>query len=259
MTKVGVLALALVGCGPMEFSPWETNVSDRDLTEKHLLKLGDGGDFKPFTVGILGDSQAVVAEFQNARDVVNLREEVAFSLLAGDITDRGMAREFKFVGEILGGFVKPILTVVGNHDGLNNGDALYKKMFGPLDYTFKYRGITFVMWNNNAYEWDVNLGWLEKAVNGAPGRVVVVSHQPPYSLAMSDDQEVAWAKIRKSPKLIASVHGHHHSFNFFKEEGLPVYTVDRVEESHHGLMRIYEDRVEFFNCSVECVPVEEVK
>lgn len=246
----------LSSCGRMELSPWDHSVSETDLTEKHLLRLGVGSDsLKPFTVALLGDPQAVLAEFESARNLVNLRSEVSFSLIAGDITDRGMSREFKFVGDIIGGFVKPVLTVVGNHDGLNNGDKIYKRMFGPLDYSFTYNGITFVMWNNNAYEWDVNLQWLSDTVNGSKGKVVVISHQPPYSMAMTPEQEDIWEKIRRSPKMLASVHGHHHSFNYFEEMGLPVYTVDRVEKSHYGLMKIAENGISFYNCNTKCLEV----
>jgi Icc protein len=254
-----VVLLFLLSCGPMEFSPWDSTPPNTDLTEKHLLRLGKGGAFKPFTVAILGDPQARPAAFRDTRDVVNMRTDVSFSLVAGDITDRGMAREYKFVNEVLSGFIKPVLTVVGNHDGLNNGSALYQKMFGSLDYTFIYNEVTFVMWNDNGYEWDVSMEWLDNAIKSAPGKVVVVSHQSPYSGALTSEQEVIWERIRKSPKLIGSVHGHYHHFEFHKENGLPIYIVDRVEESHHGLMRIEKDRVEFFNCSVECVKVEDRK
>lgn len=245
------LLLLLVGCG-MEFSPWDAKAPNNDLTAKHLGMLGGGISGKPFTVAIMGDPQAVPEAFNNTVSVVNQRKDVDFSLIAGDITDRGMRREYVFVDNVIKRALKPVLTVVGNHDGLNNGDALYKQMFGPLDYSFVYNGITFVMWNNNAYEWSVNLGWLEQTILNAPSKVVVVSHQAPYSLAMTPTEEATWKRIRKSPKMIASIHGHSHAYNFFKEDGLPVYTVDRVEQSHFGLVKFDGNKVSFSNCDVLC-------
>ena len=119
------------------------------------------------------------------------------------------------------------------------------------------------MWNNNSYEWEVDLDWLDKETVGR-SHIVVMSHQPPYSGTLSDEQEERWETIRSRGNIIASVHGHVHNFNYKHEiygdwetgrSDVYVYTVDRVTNSHYGTMTIYSDRVEFENCSPFCSEV----
>lgn len=255
MIKSILLALLLVSCGPPEFSPWQSNPEHHDLTAKHLNWLAQtDGDFEPFTIAISGDPQAVVGHFRRVIDITNTKD-VAFLAVLGDITDLGMRREWIWIGDSIERSNKPVLTVVGNHDGLMNGSDIYDKMFGPRNYSFTYKNIKFVFWNNNYYEWgDPDLDWLEHEID-SHDRVVVMSHQPPGSGTLTTAHEDRWEQIRTNPNLIASLHGHVHSYGYKQEDDLPIYTVDRVTNSHYGTMTIYEDHVEFSNCDPVCTEV----
>jgi calcineurin-like phosphoesterase family protein len=89
------------------------------------------------------------------------------------------------------------------------------------------------MWNNNHYEWNIDLNWLEQEAQYHPS--VVLSHQPPYSGTLTEEQENRWYKIRHSSGVVASIHGHMHKFNHTYEDGLPIFTVERVENSAYGI------------------------
>lgn len=251
------LILSISGCGgPMQYSPWQSNPPNNDLTAKHLNELSkaDTGVYEEFKIAILGDPQAVIGHLDRAASVINSRGDIDFTVIVGDITDRGMQQEFIWINDVLSKFNKPILTVVGNHDGLNNGKKLYAEMFGPFNYSFIYKDVKFVMWNNNAYEWSVDVEWLAREVE-SHHRVVVLSHQPPGDGALSSAQEQRWKEIRQHPNLIASIHGHVHHYNFRQEDALPIYTVDRVTGSHYGTVTFGEE-LRFHNCAPVC---EEVK
>jgi predicted phosphodiesterase len=253
MVKYLLILLLISACGMPEFSPWQADVEHHDLTAKHLAWLDHtDGEFEPFTVAISGDPQAVVGHFRRVIDIVNRRSDVEFLTVLGDITDHGLKSEWVWIGDSIEKSNKPVLTVVGNHDGLNNGQDIYNRMFGPFNYSFIYKNVKFVMWNNNAYEWgSPDFRWLRQEVDSHQ-RVVVMSHQPPYSGTLTISDEIVWEDIRTNPNIIASLHGHVHNFNFKYEGELPIYTVDRVTDSHYGTVTIYEDSVVMENCSPVC-------
>jgi 3',5'-cyclic-AMP phosphodiesterase len=245
------LASLLASCGT-EFSPWQNDAPATNLTQKHLEKLEHKTG--SFTVAITGDSQAVYGDFAKTITRINSRTDVDFTLLAGDITDRGLLKEFKLAVDIIQRAHKPVLTVVGNHDGLSYGKDLYRDTFGDLNYSFDYGGYRFVAWNNNNYEWDVDVGWLEERV-ASHSKVVVFSHQPPDQHSLIPEISERWAKVRKSSNLKASVHGHTHSHNFYREGNLPVYTVERVLGGSYGLMKFEDGRISFYDCQSVCAEV----
>lgn len=250
-----VIALAVTGCYSPEYSPWQSDIDHHDLTKTNLRKLKNGS--LPFTIAITGDPQAVVGDFDEVKLQINKRRDVSFSVVLGDITDRGLKREWNLAADIINSFDKPVLTVVGNHDGLSNAKSIYPKMFGPYNYSFYYGGVKFVMWNNNFYEWgDPDFDWLEKEVlDQYP--VIVMSHQPPYSGTLLEHHEDRWYQIRSGGDIIASLHGHQHSWGFYEEDGVDIYAVDRVSGTHYGIMKIDgELNISFKNCSPVCLEVK---
>jgi predicted phosphodiesterase len=187
-------------------------------------------------------------------DIVINDSGAEFTLVLGDLTDRGLQQEFNWFADIVKRFDKPVLTVVGNHDGLSKGKDIYREMFGEFNYSFIYRDIKFIAWNNNPYEFNApDLGWLRDEVE-SHSRVIVYAHQPPYGGSITDAQEAEWKEIRQSPNMIASIHGHTHKFNYYVEAGtgVPVYTTSRVENTKFGYMEIKADGVVFSECSPEC-------
>ena len=259
MIKVLSLLL-LIGCGTPEYSPWQSNPSKRDLTAKHLAWLNSKNITAPFKVALTGDPQAVVGHFNRVKDAINSRNDIDFAVVLGDITDRGLKREWDWIGDIVEEFDVPLLTVVGNHDGLNNAKDIYPAMFGPFNYTFNIDGLEFVMWNNNRYEWGTpDFGWLANSVAGY--KAVVMSHQPPDNDALTADDNYIWTNIRSQGNIRASVHGHVHHYSYKHETydkgvEVDVYTVDRVTGTHYGVMSVDEQyNITFENCSSTCVKV----
>lgn len=247
-----LLLFLLVGCGSPEYTPWGYHPKDKKLTKTHIDRLGEL-PFESFKVALAADSQAVVGHFDNVRKKIN-DSGAEFTLVLGDLTDRGLQQEFNWFADIVKRFDKPVLTVVGNHDGLSKGKDIYREMFGEFNYSFIYRDIKFIAWNNNPYEFNApDLGWLRDEVE-SHSRVIVYAHQPPYGGSITDAQEAEWKEIRQSPNMIASIHGHTHKFNYYVEAGtgVPVYTTSRVENTKFGYMEIKADGVVFSECSPEC-------
>jgi len=245
----------LIGCQDyIEYNPWQSKAKYKDLTRKNIERLQPSKIPGKVRVALLGDPQAVPGHLENAVGRINQYNDIDFVLILGDITDRGLLREWNWVGDILKKFKEPVLTVVGNHDGLNKGSKIYQDMFGPLDYTFTYEGIKFILWNNNKLEWpDLNFRYLY-AEHDTDLPVVLAAHQPPESGTLNDSDEYIWQDIRNKGKQIASVHGHMHNFNYQKDNDVSIYTVDRVTGSHFGIMDIdlKTKQVSFQNCTPQC-------
>ena len=266
MTAVGVALrccmmglLCVAGCDiEIQFSPWQSNVPARDLTATHLAKLTktDTASFEPFTVAVAADVHVDAGELREIARALNGRGDIAFLLLVGDLTDLGTLLEFTWLHKTIEECDFPVLTVVGNHDGLGNGPTIYNRMFGAFNYSFVYRDVQFVMWNNNPDEWgDPDLEWLEQQVaSHTPS--VIVAHQPPLTAPAPEED---WKYVRQGGSVIATVHGHIHCFDYYIEDGLvPVYTVDKVRGGNYGLIEFGDSGLRFFNCGPgQCEEVSE--
>ena len=252
--KLLVLPILLSACAP-EYSPWQSDVDSDQLTRKNIERLADTGLLEPFKIAIIGDPQVVHGSFRNAKDIIN-KHNVDFTVIAGDLTDRGLKREWEWVGDIVKDFKKPVFTVVGNHDGLNKGNDIYKRMFGSLNYAFTYKQHRFIMWNNNKYEWGApDFDWLEKQASSLNS--IIISHQPPYSGTLNAEEEERWRRIRQNGNVVSNIHGHLHHYNLVIENGIPIYTVERVEDSKWGMMEVDEGVVTFSNCQRRCEVISE--
>jgi len=246
----------LAACGG-EYSPWQSKPTHTGITDYNLkwLQTLDNGSSEPFSFMLAGDPQAIPGQMDNVVDRFN-SGDATFLAIAGDLTDMGFMKEYELLDRALSKAVKPVLTVVGNHDGLNNSKKIYQEMFGPLNYSFSYRDVTFVMWNNNGYEWSVDLDWLEEQVI-AHKQVVVIAHQPPDGGALSASQEERWTAIRQHPSYIASLHGHVHKAYFKRENGKPIYVVDRMHGSAHAIVSFSYGSVTIDRCNPGCERVAE--
>jgi predicted phosphodiesterase len=248
----------LAACGKTaENSPWSQDVPYESLTATHLARLASvGGPASDFKVALIGDPQMVQGDFREAIKKIN-EMDVDFVAVLGDLTDLGLRREWLWVGDAIARSRHPVLTVVGNHDGLSKGSAIYKKMFGEYNYSFVHKGVKFVMWNNNFLEFGPpEVAWLDGEVSSHE-RVVVMAHQPPGEDVMPTETLDAWRTVRGKKSYKASLHGHLHKFGFYNETETDtlVYTVSQVSNAVFGVMTVKADKIIFQNCTTECVEV----
>lgn len=256
---VSVICLLPSSCSSPEYSPWAKNVKYKDLTAKNLAKLSnqntENGDFK---VAFIADPQAVFGNLRKIVDITNIRSDIDFLAVAGDITDVGLKVEWELVGDILEKSNKPYLTVVGNHDGLSKGKEIYQKMFGRFNYTLEYKGIKFIFWNNNLYEWGVpEFEWLKREVSSHPNSYVI-THQPPDSGTLSVEQEDMWLEIRKLENYKMTIAGHLHKFNYKvePETDKPVFIIERADDTNYGIVEFIDKIPYAYTCNSQCDRVE---
>lgn len=245
--------LGLAGCDMIEFSPNDYRVPEEftDLTAKNLAQL----QAKPLAAGdtlrfvFTGDSQRFYDEVGELVESVNQRNDIQFVMVAGDISDFGLAREMRWVDERLRKLNVPYLTVVGNHDQIGNGRATYQHIYGPLNYSFVYGDTKFVMVDTNGREYNFNgripdMGWLNAQLGAPDGaqRQIVVSHVPPtnedFDPAVHDNYVKA---LRETPNLVFEMNGHNHDYGVTQpyEDGVTYVNSDSFEKRHYMVVTVW--------------------
>ena len=140
--------MGLAGCEMIEFSPNDHRVAEEftSLTEKNLAKLAarplPAGDTLRFI--FTDDSQQFYDEAESLVASANRQLGISLLMVAGDISDFGLAREMQWVDEKLRRLTVPYVTVIGNHDLVGNGRPTYRHIFGAFNYSFVYGNTKFV-------------------------------------------------------------------------------------------------------------------
>jgi 3',5'-cyclic-AMP phosphodiesterase len=228
------------GCdNPFSFSPFEARTPDelRNTTEKNLRMIEeiDNSHDTVYSVALLSDSHYHFDDLRDAIEDINARKDIAFLIVAGDITENGLQKEFELFHRIMAGSNRPYLTVIGNHDYLSNGAEVYRQMFGPFNYSFTFQRVKFVMWDN--VQWESNKypdwEWLanslsepaaEKEERNAYHHVIPFSHIPPYDGQLSADA-AAFHELLRVNKIAVSIHGHKHEYSDYELYGDGIHYV----------------------------------
>ena len=251
---VGLLGLA--GCGLIEFSPNDHRVPEEftNLTEKNLARLQarplPAGDTLRFV--FTGDSQQFYDEAEDLVTSVNRQPGVAFLVVAGDISDFGLAREMRWVDEKLRRLYMPYLTVIGNHDLVGNGRPTYQHIFGAFNYSFVYGDTKFTLLDTNGREYNFDasapdMGWLRPQLANLDGarRQVVISHVPPTNDDFDPALRAPYVQaLRDASGLVFEMNGHNHSSSITQpyNDGVTYVNSDAFSERHYMLVTVWGDR-----------------
>lgn len=250
------------GCDhPFVYSPFESAVPERfrHTTEKNLrlLQQRDTLDNKPFKVALISDSHYHFRDLSETVEDINKKQEAAFIILAGDITENGLLKEYEIFHELMSRSAIPYLTVIGNHDHLSNGSATYRELFGPLNYTFTFNHVKFVAWDNTVWESHSipDLNWLEDSLDprveegianaGVPyHHVIPLSHIPPFDL-QADSYRDEYTGLLSSKGIRFSIHGHKHEFfsGDLYGDGVTYLTIGSPQKRSYAVLTISPEKI----------------
>jgi 3',5'-cyclic-AMP phosphodiesterase len=249
LASLGALAVAAVGC--FTYSPHElpTDASDEEVHRKSLEALASAPPpAGPLRFAAVGDGQRSFDEAGEIVDSVNRRGDVAFVVQLGDLTHVGTTFEFEVMNRVLRGLRVPYFVVVGNHDLVGNGRAIYEHVFGPLDLVFTYGRVRVVLLNTNSREFafrgDVpDLGWLaaQLASDAAHDRALVFGHIAPNGLDFDQALSEPYRAVLRDAGVSLSIHGHAHKFERWTENGVSFLVVDSMEHRSYGVVTLHED------------------
>jgi len=138
------------------FLPYEENRNYRELQ-----KIREKTEF---CFAVFGDSKNSVKVFTDLIKKINEDKSILFCIELGDLVFSGEKERFKFFLAQIKKIKKPLLTVIGNHEILNNGRANYYKIFGPFYYSFSIGESFFIILDDaNGENIDLNqFIWLKR-------------------------------------------------------------------------------------------------
>jgi Icc protein len=221
-----MFSMISVGCEKMEYSPNQafSENSARDLNRKNIERLVATPNYDDtIRIAFIGDTQRFYDECELFVNAVNGMKGVDIVIIAGDISQYGLLREFEWINGIFSRLKMPYVSVIGNHDMVGNGTEVFKHTFGPLDFSFAYDSVKFVCHNTNSREYAFDgsvpdIGWLRQQMITGPEikKVLPISHVPPYNEDFDPNLEMIYARtLRSSEKTTLSLHGHLHYMEDF--------------------------------------------
>jgi 3',5'-cyclic-AMP phosphodiesterase len=239
---------------PFSFSPFEAKVPIelRNTTEKNLERVmaRDTLQNGSFNVALLSDVHYHFNELRNALEDINARNDIAFIVVTGDITDNGLQKEFELFRNIMAGSKVPWLTVIGNHDYLSNGRDVYRQMFGELNYSFVFNRTKLVFWDNVKWESNQAPDWewfmttvsettTDSGIQKEYDQVIPFSHIPPI-----DGQFIRHAagqhELFRTQGIKLSVHGHKHEFSDeeYYGDGVRYVTIGSPQKKNYAVLQV---------------------
>lgn len=222
LTVILFSVLLFAGCEKFEFDPNQSvdATSEEQLNYCSINRLRENATDSSVDFVLMGDTHIDYENMERLVKHLNQRADIDFVVHAGDLTEHGILQQYKQTAGYMQQLRHPFVTVIGNHDIVGNGQAMYTHMFGRPNYSFTYAGIKFIVFNNNSREYGFNgkvpdLGWLHQEISG-PGdfsRIVLVSHVPyfdkDFDQAMRNDYVSLVSGYQQKPILL-SLNGHLH-------------------------------------------------
>jgi 3',5'-cyclic-AMP phosphodiesterase len=255
---LGVLSIATVmSCAKFEDSPYATehDALPRHVNLDNLQRLAAQEPFDDDTITILftGDSQRFYEEQEAIVDKANQLPGIDLFILAGDLVDFGLAQEFAWTYQRLQHLDMPWLVVVGNHDLQANGAILFQETFGPLNFSFTYKGHKFLFHDTNGREYGntgtvPDMSWLSaQMADPVPEHLIAVSHVPP----MNGDFDPALVgpytqQLASDERLMLSLHAHQGSYldGYPYGPGVRYIVCNAMSAPEFLLLRIHHGQVD---------------
>jgi Icc-related predicted phosphoesterase len=226
--------------------------NEKNLNAKNIEKIEAKSQGDTLKFILIGDSQRFYNELDDFVEEANKLKNVAFVILAGDISDFGLNKEFKWIHRSLSKLYIPYIAVIGNHDMLANGRIVYQQMFGPENFTFTSNGNKFICLNTNSEEVGYNgslpnIPWLQQQLSDLSNykNAFVISHVPPFNNAFDKKLEKQFSSLLSTTsKVRLSLHGHLHSYqeSEFYNDGLKYVVVGTINKRNYALISVWGDQ-----------------
>ena len=184
-------------CGEFNVSPYVSNTKNYNTNSSELSKISstEAGAPTNYKIAVISDTHNYYEQLKSQVDYINKRKnEYEFVIVAGDITNLGLLREFETTRDFLEDLEIPYIVAAGNHDLLSNGESIYDQMFGSSNFSFTFKQTKYIVYNNNNWEASgksPDLDFLEaELASSTSTNIVLVSHVSPEDKARWTTEEI---------------------------------------------------------------------
>lgn len=254
------ITLLFVSCG---YSPWETEIDCEDYYLDNLQRLKQIEAATPgqlaFGVALLTDLHNELSDTKTVVERINQRDDVAFALILGDMTDQGLAVEFEWACKALADLKVPHFYVIGNHDSISFGKDIFRKNFAPFDYAFTYKDVKFILYNDNVFEFpetpDYTFLQKEAVIQAGETRrkTIGVSHNPPSSDEHTEEEAARLKQFLFDHNFNLTLHGHTTPSYRLDEFGNPHFTASNIDGAKYSMLFVSEvDQLTLQRCAETC-------
>ena len=192
--KNPILRIALcmplfVSCEVIDYHPYDGRLStdEKQLNAQHITQIeASTKDKDTLCFAFFGDTQRSYDETEDfMRHIHARRDSLDFLIHGGDYTEFGTTAEYEWTVRILDGLTLPYVGLIGNHDVLGNGDAVFHALFGDDNFAFVAGDVKFVCLNTNALEYDYSNLVFHEYIRQFPGLLFCL-HAHNHSVQASD-------------------------------------------------------------------------
>ncbi len=258
MRRVVFLAvLPYLACAELDYSPYTVDQagSAESLTAINLQRilLADNG-IKPFKVAFIADMHQGYGETARLVEILNLRTDLDFVVIIGDVTSQGLPLEYETAIGLFQGLRVPFLVAVGNHDARGLGQELYSLMFGPYNFHFAYKSVHFVVFNDCKQEFPhgvPDFDWFTAATfSSATSLSALICHIDPSDSGggIFTTEETLMFRSIIVPNYSITLHGHWHAPRYIIADGIPRYVVGSTEQGWCTIVTFHDTFFEVEQC-----------
>jgi 3',5'-cyclic AMP phosphodiesterase CpdA len=193
------------------------------------LKKNKGEKFKFIVLGdchtglIFNDSAMLKIARRINREDIFRKIPTDFVAIAGDLTFRGTAWDYRIYNRVRSLIKRPVVAAVGNHDNDKGGTARFRKYAGKDEFSFADRNSYFIFVDNTVRDLNAaRLAALEEELKRSKEyrHRFVMLHKPPAS-----PYQQSWYRPESSPW----------SYKFMKL--CEAYGVDMVFSGHEHMYK----------------------
>jgi len=159
-------------------------------------------------------------------------DEGVFIIDGGDLIYSGRMNEWSELMKVWH-FNKPVFLASGNHEYQGEGKSIYKKLFGPTDYSFSLGNYYYIFMDNTERGYTLSSAqwaWLEKELEKAKNegkKPILIMHTPPFDPRPGGDHSM---KGGSGDKLLAlmkdygafGIFSHIHMYWYGERDGVKV-------------------------------------
>ncbi|MGN0233088.1 MAG: metallophosphoesterase family protein, partial [Bacteroidaceae bacterium] len=152
-----ILAGLLLGaCEVFDIHPYDGKIKGKkNLNEANIQQIETATQgANQIRFAVISDTQRWLDELHDEVKSINARDDIDFVIHCGDLVDYGITKEFDWQQEVLLKLNVPLVVLLGNHDCLGSGKDVFRKMYGPENFSFVAGHVRFICLDTNALEYD---------------------------------------------------------------------------------------------------------